>query len=54
MYLTNHYQRVAIINCFSGLLPVISGVPQGSIFGPLLFLTYFNDILEYIRHSLYF
>ena len=39
-YLTNRYQRVAINNCFSNLLPVISGVPQGSILGPLFFLVY--------------
>ena len=50
-YLTNHWHKVVINGHSSTVLPVLSGVPQGSILGSLLFLTYINDMASVPLYS---
>lgn len=48
-YLTNRFQYVSTGEARSQMLPVETGVLQGSILGSVLFLVYISDLVDYLQ-----
>ena len=51
-YLSNCQQCVKVNKKYSHVLPVLSGIPHGSVIGSLLFLIYINDMPYYVSNPL--
>ena len=52
-FLTDRWQRVVVDCAASEWIPIISGVPQGSVFGPLPFILYTSEMFELVENRLF-
>ena len=51
-FLTCRKQRVVVRGTCSEWAPVVSGTPQGTILGPILFASYINDIADCVSSNI--
>ena len=51
-FLSNRPQQVMVDGCRSKLVNVVSGVPQGSVLGPLLFILYTSELFSILENKM--
>ena len=51
-FLSNRRQTVVVDGATSEWIPIISGVPPGSVLGPLLFIHYISEMFELLENRL--
>ena len=51
-FLSNRSQHVVVDGCRSKLVGVVSGVPQGNVLGPLLFLLFTAEFVSSLENKL--
>ena len=51
-FLSNRSQQVMVNGCRSKLVNIVSGVPQGSVLGALLFLLYTSELFSILENKL--
>ena len=51
-FFSNRSQYVSVDGCHSKLVNIVSGAPQGSVFGPMLFLLYTSELFNIPENKL--
>ena len=52
-FLSDRKQKVVIDGAASECIPIMSGMPQGSLFCPLLFILYTSEMFELVENRLF-